>query len=341
MKRVSSDNYNYVFNRKTGFFARWGKSYDDNPKYSPIGPEIFDMEISTICNGLGKPCPWCYKSNTEEGKNMSFETFKTIFHNLPKNVNQIAFGIGDIDGNPDMFSIFEYCRNNDYNFVVPNVTINGYKLNDDYANKLSEVCGAIAVSHYYNDDICFDAIKKLTDKGMNQVNIHKLLSEETYQSCFDLIDKAKNDPRLLKLNAVVFLLLKPKGKRNKLHSISDVEKYKKLIDYAFEKGVNFGFDSCSAGKFLEAVKDRSNFKELEMNAEPCESTIFSGYCDVDGEFFPCSFMEKESGWENGIDIKKCDNFLKDVWYNDKVKKFRINLLEKNKCGNLNCPFFPV
>ena len=90
-------NYNYNFDKQTGFFARWGKTKEEDPKYSPVGPEILDLEISEICHGInGTPCKFCYKSNTGTGKNMSFETFKTIFCKMPKTLTQIAFGIGSI-----------------------------------------------------------------------------------------------------------------------------------------------------------------------------------------------------------------------------------------------------
>jgi hypothetical protein len=94
IKAVVSDDYNYVFNKKNGFFARWGKNRDDNPEYSPFGCEILDIEVSTVCH---KGCPFCYKSNLAKGENMTFETFKVILDRMPKNLTQIAFGIGDVE----------------------------------------------------------------------------------------------------------------------------------------------------------------------------------------------------------------------------------------------------
>lgn len=38
-KIVRSKGYNYEFNKKTGFFARWGKVKEDDPLFSPFGPE--------------------------------------------------------------------------------------------------------------------------------------------------------------------------------------------------------------------------------------------------------------------------------------------------------------
>lgn len=181
VKVIRSKDYNYFFNAKTGFFARWGATKEDNPIMSPYGPEIADIEISTICNGIGKdsqtqkPCPWCYKSNTSCGKNMDLETFKKVFRklvnadgNVNKCLTQIAFGIGDINGNPDLWNIMEYCRNNEYNQVVPNITTNGMHVDDEIAQKLAHVCGAVAVSRYHVEDVCYDAVDKLCKASLNR-----------------------------------------------------------------------------------------------------------------------------------------------------------------------------
>jgi hypothetical protein len=83
LKILRSDIVNYDFNKKTGFMATWGKTLEENPDFSPVGPFIADIEISTICHGIqGKPCKFCYKSNTGVGENMSLETFKKVFHNI-------------------------------------------------------------------------------------------------------------------------------------------------------------------------------------------------------------------------------------------------------------------
>ena len=123
LRQIRTPEYNLDFRSEDGFLIRWGKIPSDDPKYSPIGPEILDIEVSTVCSGIfGVPCVHCYKSNTFKGKNMSFDTFKQIFDKMPGNLTQIAFGIGDIDANPDLFKMFAYCRAMN---VVPNITING------------------------------------------------------------------------------------------------------------------------------------------------------------------------------------------------------------------------
>jgi len=82
-KTLSGEDYNYVFNMSNGYFCRWGATKEEDPRFSPCGPEIADIEISTACSGLeGIPCRFCYKSNKTTGDYMSFEKFRTIFHNL-------------------------------------------------------------------------------------------------------------------------------------------------------------------------------------------------------------------------------------------------------------------
>lgn len=344
-KKVSTPGYNLLFDRKTGFLARWGHTKNENPTFSPVGPELADIEISTVCHGIGKtmgsrtPCSWCYKSNTGTGENMSFETFKEIFLKFPSTLTQIAFGIGDIDGNPDLWRIMEFSRNAG---VIPNVTVNGMGIDQPTAQRLSSICGAVAVSHY-NDDLCFNAVAELSNAGLKQVNIHKLLSKETLASCFRLIDQSKSDSRLAGLKAIVFLLLKPKGNRNKLHSVDDLEHYRLLLDYARLKGVAVGMDSCSAPMALKSTPTK-----YSDSIEPCESGLFSIYIDVHGDVFPCSFTEGAAKWKSGISMLSVTNFLTDVWNNHRLVEWRNALIgsadgcscdRKNDCRV--CPIYDV
>ncbi len=332
VKAFKSPEYNFVFDMKDGFFARWGKTKEEDPEYSPFGPEILDIEISTICS---RECPWCYKSNRRCGKNMSFETFKTMFDKFPKHLTQIAFGIGDIDGNPDLWKIMDYCRANN---VIPNITINGERMTDKLYDRLAETCGAVAVS-LYDKDTCYNAVKELTDRGMKQVNIHALLSKETYMKCYTtLLDKII-DPRIAGLNAVVFLWLKPKGERNQLHQVDSMGRFQDLIETAMETGGRFGFDSCTASNFLKAVEGNKNFELYKTMSEPCESTLFSYYINADGIGFPCSFTEGTPEY-NGVDVVGCDDFLRDVWNAEETKKFRTRVMSNKDCNGCRmCPAY--
>lgn len=284
----------------------------------------------------------CYKSNTSVGHNMPVETFKRIFNKLPHTVGQIAFGIGDLDGHPDLWEILWYCRENDYNpNVAPNITINGARLTDRDAGLLAELCGALAVSNY-GPDICYPAVEKITGQGMKQVNIHQILSEESFDTCMQLMKDSKTDPRLEKLGAIVFLLLKPKGSRNKMTPLRDLEKWKQLSQYAFDNGVSIGFDSCSSPWFLDSIASHPNFETIAMSVEPCESACFSAYINVDGFFVPCSFCEGTlKDWGTGLDVANCNDFITDIWYHERTKLFRQALIEKKKGGDFHCPVFNI
>lgn len=353
-KLVKSPIYNYIFDRETGFFARWGKTKDDDPHMSPFGPEIADIEISTVCNGIGtslatrKPCSWCYKSNTGCGANMTFDTFRDLFHKLPRNLTQIAFGIGDIDGNPDLWRIMEYCRDNPYNSVVPNITVNGMGVDKEVAKRLAKLCGAVSVSRYHIPGVCYNAINNLASAGLKQVNIHQLLAHETYDKCFDLLEDTQNDRRLAGLNAIVFLMLKPKGDRNKFHGIGSLDRFNKLIKAAQDSGVSVGMDSCTAPLMLKYAEtyDQQN---IIPSIEPCESTLFSIYINTDAEVFPCSFTEGQPGWETGISMPEVEDFFKDVWFSDRINDWRGGLLNSSTgCSDCvmkqhcrSCPVFDI
>ncbi len=328
LKCVTGKDYNYIFNRKNGFFVRWGATKEDNPQYSPIGPEILDIEVSTVCH---RSCSWCYKSNNLIGKNMALETFKKILEKIPQNLTQIAFGIGDIDANPDLWKIFEHCQKRN---TIPNITINGDRLNSAIADKLIKYCGAVAISHYDNDT-CFNAVKLLLDRGLKQVNIHKLVAKETLDSCYELLNLSNRDPRLSRLNAIVFLSLKKKGERNNYHTLS-TEEFSELINYAIKCRARIGFDSCSANKILEILRDQDNYQMIELMSEPCESCCFSLYINVEGIVYPCSFLEDEYGFE-GIDIISSEDFLSDIWFSPNFNQFRNKLLKINR----NCPQFKI
>ena len=62
VKMLRSENYNYNFNKENGNFERWGKTLEDDPQRSKYGPEIADIEITTICK-FG--CSFCSPPGTK------------------------------------------------------------------------------------------------------------------------------------------------------------------------------------------------------------------------------------------------------------------------------------
>jgi len=322
-KIIKSKKMNCIFDKENGFTIIWGETFDDDPEYSPFGPLLLDIEISSICS---RACEFCYKSNgTYKGKNMLFETFKILFDKFPKEtLTQIAFGIGDIDANPDLWKIMEYCRENG---VIPNITINGERMTSKYYDKLVGLCGAVAVS-LYDKDTCYNAVKELTDRGLKQVNIHSLLAQQTYSQCLEVLSDRETEERLNALNAIVYLWLKPKGINNHFHQVGKGQ-FENLVNKAIASNTNFGFDSCSAPMFLEITKSRKEYERLKIVVESCESFgIFSGYINVEGAYFPCSFAEGVGEWESGLDVLNCKDFLEDIWFHPLVNKYRRKSIAK-------------
>jgi MoaA/NifB/PqqE/SkfB family radical SAM enzyme len=328
LKIFESNEYNYTFNMKNGKFFRWGMDKKTSPVYSQYGAELLDVEVSTICS---KACAHCYKGNNSCGHNMSFDTFKQIFDIIPTTVTQVAFGVGDIDANPDLWKMMEYCRSK---HVIPNITINGERMTDEIYQKLVDLTGAVSVS-LYDTESCYNTIAKLTKFGHEQVNIHVILSEETFERVMDLLSDARTDPRLSKLHAIVFLQLKPKGERNELTPLISLAKYRELVNYVLEHKIRFGFDSCSSGNFLKAI----NSERFNGFIDACESSMFSYYVNVDGVGFPCSFAEDNI---EGIDLLRVNDFLSEVWFGQQCTKFRDQLIaSQEKYGCKECPIYDI
>jgi hypothetical protein len=341
IKIAQSTWYNYFFDKITGQHVRWGNKLEDNPAFAP-GPEILDIEISINGCPNGKElCPWCYKGNTNEPAfNMTLDTFKKIMSKMPKTLTQIAIGITGVQTNPDLIPMMEHCREIG---IVPNFTLSGIDLTDEIAGKVSKLSGAIAVSAYSKKDVCYDTVALLTQKyGMKQINVHKLVAAETYDECMDLLHDAQSDPRLSKLNAMVFLLLKPKNRGANFHKIS-FYKYKAMIDYALEHKLRVGFDSCSANSFLRCIKDHKDYNKIDMLVEPCESFgMFSSYISAEGIYYPCSFSEGEGDWKEGFNVLECDDFIKDIWTSEKLIKWRNRIIEESADHLCRvCPIFDV
>lgn len=342
LKTARSKIYNYTFFKDNGLFFRWGKHKNDDPSFSPIGPELLDIEISQ--NGCPNNCPFCYKSNdNSEPINMSFDTFKEILDKFPKTLTQVAFGITGIQTNPDFMRMMQYCRDVG---VIPNYTLSGIDLTDQLAEKSAELVGALAVSAYEKDiNVCYNAVQKFLNLGIKQTNIHLLLSQETLEFVYKVLNDNINDPRLKGLNAVVFLGVKPKGRaKGVYHSVTN-EQFLKLVTFCFDKNLRIGFDSCTAPKFEWVVNNlpdlsESKKKHLLSCSESCESSLFSSYINVHGEYWNCSFMEGQEQYEP-VNVLECGDFLMDLWYSDPVKKFRKDVLATVENGCRKCPVFNI
>jgi len=338
-KAVIGEDYNYVFDKVDGNFRRWGKTYKDDPDYSPIGPELIDLEISV--NGCPNRCQHCYKNNTNEpATNMSFDTFKKIIDGIGKQLTQVAFGITGVQTNPDFIKMMEYCREIG---VIPNFTLSGIDLTDELAQKISKLAGAVAVSAYKSDkNVCYNTVEKFVKLGIKQTNIHLLISVEGLDFVYEVLRDRLIDPRLKDMNSIVFLGVKPKGRaRDNYHSLP-AEKYKELIQFCFDNDISCGFDSCSVPKYESAIKSM-NISEAQKAhllslGDSCESDLTSFYINVFGIGWHCSFSENGDGIKS-INCLDYDDFSK-VWNSDVVKEFREKSIASMKNGCRYCQVFP-
>jgi len=176
-KIFRSKEFNFDFNKKNGFTVVWGKTFEKDPVYSKFGPMILDIEVTDICNGVGNegPCKFCYKSNSlKHTNNMSLNMFKDIIDRMPSVLTQLAMGVdAQCESNPDVWNMMKYSRDKG---IIPNITV--ADITDDTADKLVNLCGAVAVSRYANKNYCYDSIKRLTDRGLKQTNMHICVFEE-------------------------------------------------------------------------------------------------------------------------------------------------------------------
>jgi len=317
-KSLHSPTYNYHFSKRTGLFLRWGETSEDDPQWSPYGPEIADIEISTgDCSG---GCPWCYKSNgPQSGKHMTVQGFGRVLDALPNTLTQVALGITDANANPDFIAILELCRERG---LVPNYTTSGMGLTQEIVEATARLCGAVAVSIYpHNLVLAWNAVGEFLNQGMKQVNVHLLYHAGNMPFVRDVLEEAAT---VRDLNAVVLLCLKPKGGAEGWTPLNQAG-FSELLD-----GIDgrIGFDSCSAPKFERWAAERGR-DDLLVYAEPCESTLFSIYIDVDGRAWPCSFGEGHP------DLEPVD--VDGAWWSPQFEAFR-NRLWKN---NRHCPLYDL
>lgn len=340
LRNVRSPNYNYTFNLDTGDFSRWGATEADDPIQAPH-PEIADIEVTTICTGINeKVCPHCYKSNTPKGFNMSLDLYKEVLDRLAKPglLTQVAFGADSTArSNPDLLAMMWLTRSKG---IIPNITV--ADLDDEMAQKLADVCGAVAVSRYDDKNVCYDTVARLLNSGAQQINIHLMISQETIHWAEETIADINTDPRLKGMKALVMLSLKQKGRGAKYNPLTQ-KQFHSLVKKSVDHDVSLGFDSCSAIKFLNVLKPGPKNNLVRQQVEPCESTLFSVFIDYRGEVYPCSFTGGTPGWERGIPVLDYDNFG-DVWNHPRMVEFRERLIattKQNKHSCRECPLFKV
>lgn len=298
----------------------YARSFDVIPNYTINGQDMTDKVAERTLNLCGA-CAISILSDKEASYN-AVEKLSKPFMDL----NQ---------------KIFVITTNKKYSWIT---TQHWFKFKDEtISNSLEGM-----FKEDYTETTLKDYIEQnnLTENEINEllgnvikkkfkINFHIVAMENTFDLIMQTMKDAKSDSRLKGLNAIVLLKYKPKGTNAGKFKPLTKEQYKTIFEYAEENKIGIGFDSCSAPVFLETIQGKENKKELEILAEPCESTLFSIYINSYGETSPCSFCENEREWNEGINVLECMDFISDVWNNPNIKEFRAKLLKNNR----HCPMF--
>lgn len=316
-QRFPDHHYITIFNSETGLFIRLEEPGYNLPSWSPKGPELLDISITSWCD---RECPRCYRKGSTSGKHMPVEQFRKIMeqaHDLP--VIQVALGGGNPNQHPDFCEILRIARK-EYG-IVPSYTTNGRGLTEEVLEASLKYCGAVAVSAYRPYSELEHAIERLTSQGI-KTNVHFVLDKK---SIHDAITWLKKPPELLReVNALIFLNYKPVGRfdaNSVLLKESDLlEEFFNLVQKSYPFKV--GFDSCLVSGIVKYTSIPQVFYD------GCDAGKFSMFISEDLLAYPCSFMVNN---DSGISLH--ENNLSEIWLNGSIfQKIRSNELSKN-CKN--------
>lgn len=325
MRIHNEKNYISSFDEKTGKYIRIGK--DKNGRLSmscdPFMaefPELLDVGIMGHCiHGQSGLClesgVQCYQSgSTINEPNMSIEDFRSVAEQCRGRVFQFALGgRGDPDQHEYFEEILKICRENE---IVPNFTTSGLGMTDELAELCKKYCGAVAVS-WYRSEYTLNAIDTLIRHGV-KTNIHYVVSKTTVN---EALLRLKNKCDKLcsgfpdGINAVIFLLHKPRGHGTREEMITkDNKHFFELLQYIDEETFPYkiGFDSCTVPA-LAGLKNT-----VPESLDSCEAARWSAYISADMKMLPCSFCREDEGYT--VDLRT--HSIEQAWDSEQFERIR-------------------
>ncbi len=300
-------------------------------------PFKLKMECSAICNLKCKMCPLNIGLKRKQGF-LKFENFKYVFDQIkPAYLN--LTGIGEPFLNPELFKIIKYAKKMG---AMVKLDTNGTFLNEENTKKILDTkIDIISTSIDGANKKSYEKIRIGSDFELVKKNIKDLVRErnkiksasEVHMFFVLQEDNLLDLPNFIKLaeelgvdymaGSFIVSLGKNENKKNKI--FSHKENLKELIErtrnLVKESKIEISIDPLL--KYLEYEGEKRFYNEKT----PCYMPWYSTFITWDGYVNPCDFScDNEIVFGNAFRQK-----FKDIWNNDKYKKFRLNVLkDRNK-----------
>jgi MoaA/NifB/PqqE/SkfB family radical SAM enzyme len=300
------DDYFLGFNTQFGIELLSGINGNPDPFMLKL-PSLLDIGIMGHCTNK---CNICYQGDKYED-HMDISDFIKIIDQVKHHTTQVALGgRGDPNKHPEFDQFVMYARRNG---VIPNYTTSGIGLTQDEVDLTKEYCGAVAVSNY-DQDYTYEALNRFINAGM-KTNIHYVYTRESFREALGIVkgeDIWEGKFNLSKLNAVIFLLFKRKGRATNLVELDPTYYQLALLcsairEFANKSSFKIGMDSCLVNYYYDIIANLT--EEEKLSLDTCEAARMSAYISPSLIMTPCSFCNEE----NGESLK--DKSIEEVWKN--------------------------
>ncbi|MFC1504767.1 radical SAM/SPASM domain-containing protein [Spirochaetota bacterium] len=271
----------------------------------------------SVTNECPVRCSHCYMDSGEKLPNeLSFDEIKESIDVLAeKGVFSIALGGGEAFIRTDIFAIAQHAREKG---IVPNLSTNGYLINDELARKCG-VFGQVNVSidstaraENIRDDRlsakAIDAVKILRKHGI-RTGINAVITRKSFENIEELYSFARKN----KIKEIEFLRIKPSGRAKQVyHDLKCTpEQYKDLFPMLMKLAKKYRITTkidCSLLPMVCYHKPRRK-RLIKFAAYGCEAGNVLLGVKADGSVSPCSFAGPI-----GFPITKIDDF----WHSSEI-----------------------
>jgi hypothetical protein len=341
LRTVISDDYNSIFNKKTGKQKKWGNLPDDKVYVCPWGPEVINFDLNA------------------EKEYVTLQKVKSALYVLPRTVNWINLYLDDLNSNPEFGDIVQYLTNNQYHTVIVNLFTKGENHSlENMVSYINSINTINVVSDTTDTKVCYNFISDLSEIYTKTINIVKEVYDESHKSCLSLLSDLCSKLELEKVNHVIFSV--PKEVEVGKSHILDLNKYGNILNAAIDQEIEISVSPCIVPIFRYFVQDEHLFRGLFHVPESCESALFSMYLDSNFNVYPCKsfknslyrqrlIKENESFPKeiNLLALRDYNIFVKSAWHHPYFEDFRrtlkITLSHKDSLtpGVRHCPILPI